>query len=63
MFILIIQMKRRPSTRDYFSGEKNKVRIKCHMDVKKKCVSVGERFSHQGVGQLNASISHTSVEE
>lgn len=56
-------MKRRPSTRDYFSGEKNKVRIKCHMDVKKKCVSVGERFSHQGVGQLNASISHTSVEE
>lgn len=32
-------------------------------ELKKKCISVGMHFSHQWVGQLNASISHASVEE
>lgn len=62
MFILIIHMKRRLSTKDNFSGGKIKSGLNVTW-IKKKCISVGTHFSHQWVGQLNASISHASVEE
>ena len=55
-------MKRRLSTKDNFSGGKIKSGLNVTW-IQKKGISVRAHFSHQWVGQLNASISHASREE